>query len=273
MTLINSIEYGNAVFDPFGLNLDGWGEQISEDIDSYEEIFSELHEKYKGGKLAPELSLLLRLGFSAAMVNITNKALSTATPGFNDVIRQSPELMKMFTNATVQSMSQQSPGFGFMNSMMNNPEPPVSTMYGAPPAPVETKNQQAPVRPGMNFTNASRPDISMGRGSMFKESGVDISSPFEKVNSSPSPMYQQRQEMRGPQSMDVDSLLSGLKKREVNIHEPAANPQTTNISFVDENDSMVSVISLGNASQNAQLPKRSNRRKNRSDKNVISLDI
>ena len=35
----------------FDLNLDGWGEQVSEDLDSYEEIFSELHEKYKGGKI------------------------------------------------------------------------------------------------------------------------------------------------------------------------------------------------------------------------------
>ena len=90
-----SLEYGNAVFNPFDLNLDGWGEQVSEDIDSYEEIFAELHDKYKGGKMAPELSLLLRIGFSAAVLNFSNKALSTATPGFNDVIKQSPELMKM----------------------------------------------------------------------------------------------------------------------------------------------------------------------------------
>jgi hypothetical protein len=87
MTFVNSVEYANAAFNPFDINLDGWGEQVSEDIDSYEEIFSELHDKYKGGKMAPELSLLLRLGFSAAVVNFTNKALSTATPGFNDVIR------------------------------------------------------------------------------------------------------------------------------------------------------------------------------------------
>ena len=33
-TLVNSLEYANAAFDPFGLNLDGWGEQINEDIDS-----------------------------------------------------------------------------------------------------------------------------------------------------------------------------------------------------------------------------------------------
>ena len=48
ITMINTIEYGNAMFDPFGLNLDGWGEAVSEDIDSYDEIFGELYEKYKG---------------------------------------------------------------------------------------------------------------------------------------------------------------------------------------------------------------------------------
>ena len=48
MTFVNSIEYANSAFNPFDINLDGWGEQISEDIDSYEEIFMELHDKYKG---------------------------------------------------------------------------------------------------------------------------------------------------------------------------------------------------------------------------------
>ena len=120
MTFINSLEYGNAIFNPFDLNLDGWGEQVSEDLDSYEEIFAELYEKYKGGKMAPEISLLLRVGFSAAVLNFSNKALSTATPAFNDVIKQSPELMKMFTNATVNSMSQESPGFAMANNFMQD---------------------------------------------------------------------------------------------------------------------------------------------------------
>ena len=109
ITFINTIEYGNSMFDPFGINLDGWG-QIGEDIDSYDEIFEELYEKYKGGKMSPELSLLLRLGFSASVVHFSNRALSSATPGFNDVIKQSPELMRMFTNATVDAMKNTSPG-------------------------------------------------------------------------------------------------------------------------------------------------------------------
>jgi hypothetical protein len=265
MTFVNSVEYANAAFNPFDVNLDGWGEQVNEDIDSYEEIFSELHDKYKGGKLAPELSLLLRLGFSAAVVNFTNKALSTSVPGFNDVIRQSPELMKAFTSATVNSMSQQSPGFAFANNLMqeqqNRPRGP------PPPAPVETKNMSSQPRPGMMFTEApgNRQDINAARGAMFSEKGVDMNS-FKNFNETENqmrappiqPVATPRPEMRGPQNSDIDNILSGLKTRTVDIRE-------------EENDSMISITSLKDV-QNNNMPKRS-RRKPRSDKNTVSLDI
>ena len=283
MTFINSLEYANAAFNPFDLNLDGWGEQVSEDLDSYEEIFGELHEKYKGGKLAPEISLLLRVGFSAAVLNFSNKALSSATPAFNDVIKQSPELMRMFTNATVSSMSQQSPGFAFANNIMqeqaNKPRGP------PPPAPVETKSQPPPQRPGsMTFTETSglnnRPDIAASRGPMFRERGVDIDGyknvneeptqtrSFARPNTAPSVETQsqampQRNEMRGPQSTDIDNILAGLKPKTVNIHEQ----KTTT-----DDDSMISISSLKDL-QNTNAPKKSSRRRNNSDKNTISLDI
>lgn len=292
MTAINSIEYANAAFDPFGINLDGWGEQISEDIDSYDEIFSELYDKYKGGKMAPELSLLLRLGFSAAVVNFTNKALSTATPGFNDVIRQSPELMKMFTNATVSSMSQQSPGFAFANNIAGgNRSEPVNTSFGPPPAPVETKNMSAPTRPGMNFNDlpGNRQDINAARGSMFREKGVDMSNSYsdpnkqEKTIRTPSQFNPssvdanstQRPEMRGPQNSDINNLLSGLKTRTINIHEsPSVSAPSTKQINLSEDDSLISIASLKDM-QGTNMPKRVNRGRNRSDKNTssISLDI
>ena len=256
MTFVNSIEYANAAFNPFDINLDGWGEQISEDIDSYEEIFEELHEKYKGGKIAPELSLLLRLGFSAAVLNFSNKALSSATPGFNDIIKQSPELMKAFTDATVNTMAQQSPSINMAKTMMqdnvNKPRGP------PPPAPVETKKQPPPQRPGnMVFTEApgNRPDINAGRGNMFREEGIELS------NTSPvNPQI--RQEMKGPQSSDVNDILAGLKTKNIDIHNNA----------VTGNDSMVSIDSLKNL-QNPNIPKKSNKKRNKSDKNTISLDI
>lgn len=278
ITFVNSVEYANTVFNPFDLNLDGWGEQISEDIDSYEEIFSELHEKYKGGKLSPELSLLLRLGFSAAVVNFTNKALSTATPGFNDVIRQSPELMRMFSQATVESMKQNSPGFSFAENIMN-------PNMGPPPAPVKTRNEQPPppsARPGMQFTSnavsyqvpSNRPDLNIGRG------GPE---PIERQEKSIRPTTTPyRPEMQGPKSTDIDNILSGLKTKTVNIHDnstpvnistPPPN-NNRNISIQQtEDDSLISISSLKDL-QNTTMPRRTNRRgRNISDKNTISLDI
>jgi hypothetical protein len=266
MTFINSLEYANSAFNPFDLNLDGWGEQVNEDIDSYEEIFGELYEKYKGGKLAPEISLLLRIGFSGAVLNFSNKALSTAAPAFNDVIKQSPELMKMFTNATVSSMSQESPGFAmasnFMREAENKPRGP------PPPAPIKTQNLPPQPRPGMNYSNeapSNRPDISASRGAMFREQGVDMN-PQQNINEPVKSIRPpvQRQEMKGPQSGDIDSILAGLKTRSVNIHE--APPSRS----ADE-DSVISISSLKDM-QNTNLPKRS-RQKNTSGKNTISLDI
>ena len=278
MTFVNTIEYGNsALGNPFDLNLDGWGEQVSENIDDYEEIFAELYEKYKGRKMAPELSLLLRLGFSAAVVNITNKALSSATPGFNDVIRQSPELMKKFTEATVSAMGQQSPGFAAANNMVNRPPPPMNMSFGPPPAPVETKNMQPPHRPTMQFTEGpgNRQDINAARGTMFREQGVDMNNGFSEVNARPqqTPQPPMRPEMKGPRT-DIDSIISGLKTKTVNIHDTSSQqrPQEPQPSFAAEDDSMISISSLKDM-QNASMPKRSNRRTNRSNKNTISLDI
>jgi len=278
MTFINSLEYANTAFNPFDLNLDGWGEQVSEDLDSYDEIFSELHDKYKGGKLAPEISLLLRVGFSAAVLNFSNKALSSATPAFNDVIKQSPELMRMFTNATVSSMSQQSPGFAFANNIVQDQ---TNRARGPPPpAPIETKSQPPPQRPGgMVFTESTpnnRPDINASRAPMFREKGVDLNSGFNKFDDTKSVLTRptvpspppQRNEMRGPQSSDIDNILAGLKPKTIDIHETKVSTTSVNL----DDDSMISISSLKEL-QNTNAPKKSSRRRNNSEKNTISLDI
>jgi hypothetical protein len=294
LTFVNSLEYANTVFNPFDLNLDGWGEQVSEDLDSYEEIFNELHSKYKGGKLSPELSLLLRLGFSAAVVNITNKALSTSTPGFNDIIKQSPELMKMFTNATVQSMNQQNPTASFVNNVLNqNTSSNINNSFGPPPPPVQTKGSSSQSQPSRNmqFTQIpnNRPDISASKGVMFREKGIDITnsqnnivnqertpvnakpanSNFSSVNNNYQPT-QTRPEMRGPQG-DINEILSGLK-----IKPPAQEYQTSVQNMdnldIDETESIISATSLKEL-QNSGRSKRNGKRKPRSDKNIISLDL
>jgi len=248
ITMVNTIEYGNSMFDPFGVSLDGWGESISEDIDSYGELFEQLHEKYKGGKMSPELSLLLRLGFSASVVHFSNKALSTAAPGFNDVIKQSPELMRMFTNATVDSMKQTAPGMAFASELLNNQRP-----SNPPPAPVDPRTYQ---KPPMQYTQApGRPDLSAGRGAMFREQGIELNS---AASANESQQRSTRPEMSGPKNVDITNILSGLKTKTVNIE--------------NDDDSMISISSLKDMN-GVNMPKKSSRRKNKSDKNTISLDI
>ena len=73
MAAITGLEFLNNRFDPFDVKLDGWAEQVNENIDDYDEIFGELHEKYKSkATMAPELKLLFQLGGSAVMVHMTN---------------------------------------------------------------------------------------------------------------------------------------------------------------------------------------------------------
>ena len=43
MAAVTGLEFLNNRFDPFDVKLDGWSEQINENIDDYDEIFSELH--------------------------------------------------------------------------------------------------------------------------------------------------------------------------------------------------------------------------------------
>lgn len=289
MAGVNTIEYINSAYNPFDLNLDGWGEQINDDLDSYEEIFAELYEKYKGGKMAPELSLILRLGCSAAMVNFTNKALSSATPGFNDIIRQSPELMKAFTNATVNTMSQQNPSVGFMNNILNA-EPQPNMSYGRPPAPVETQGPRAaapPHRPGqMNYTpnlRATRPDLAASRGGgaappMFREGGVSMNAQERADLPEKTPIRMPkmaapaaRPEMEGPKISDsgLDEILSSLKTK---------NDATIDVVRPEE-DSMVSISSLKELQSNTTLPKSSRRRgggkgsRSTAPEKIVSLDL
>jgi hypothetical protein len=241
VTMVNTIEYGNSMFDPFGVSLDGWGESIGEDIDSYDEIFEELHDKYKGGKMSPELSLLLKLGFSASVIHVSNKALSTAAPGFNDVIKQSPELMRMFTDATMNSMKETAPGMSFASELLQQNKPGTNN---PPPAAVKTRDHTPQQRPGMNFTSN---DNVVG-STMFRETGVNVDSRTSV-----------RPEMSGPSNSNINDILSGLKTKSVDIR-----------SDVKDNDSVVSISSINDMST-AILPKKSSRR--RSDKNVVSIDI
>ena len=262
MSCITGLEFLNNKFDPFDLKLDGWAEQVDENIDEYDEIFSELHEKYKSkSKIAPELKLMFQLGGSAIMLHMTNSMFRSSMPSMDDVMRQNPDLMQQFTQAAVNSMGEQNPGFsGFMNNMMNNGQGPPNPRQGPPPMRPQTmQHPSMPMSKSSPPTN--RPDLSASRGESVSD-GIDIDSNFSKVNDVEKSRPHQRPDMKGPS--DLGDILSGLKTKQINIRE---NKES-------DNDSTISIKELKETQQllDSHKPKKSKKRP-KSEKNVVSLDL
>ena len=147
------IEFMNSKFDPFDVKLDGWSESMHENITDYDEVFEELHEKYKGkGEVEPELKLLMMVAGSAFMFHLTNTMFRSSLPGMGDIMKQNPELMKQFAQAAATSMGQQSPGFSnFMGTAMG--QQPQGQHQGQPqmqpphmPPPPSMPNPNSPTR-------------------------------------------------------------------------------------------------------------------------------
>ena len=268
MAVINGIEFLNGKFDPFDIKLDGWSEQVQENINDYDDVFAELYEKYKSkASMAPELKLLFQLGGSAMMVHMTNTMFKSAMPGMDDIFRQNPDLMRSFQNAAVNSMAQTSPGFsGFMSNMMN-PEPRPSQGMGPPP-PLATQGPNAvppPIgRPGNN-NYASRGESNFSR-SNFTDDGISLRENFERPDLQERTSKRQgpRPEMKGPS--DISDILSGLKTKTINIQENNSQSNQVNDS------STISISDLKELQSEGNMPKRSGRRK-KSASNTISLDI
>jgi Family of unknown function (DUF5767) len=292
MACITGIEFLNNKFDPFDLKLDGWSEQINENIDDYDEIFGELHEKYKSkAKMAPELKLLFQLGGSAIMLHMTNTMFKSAMPGMDDIMRQNPELMQQFTQAAVSSMSQPQnrgggggggggSGFGnFMsdiagmassskpaaaayshqpqynpNQQMNMPPMPMPTVpQRAPPPPIQTQGDRAPPPPRRPGDLTNvRPDVLMGRGGVSQTIQQSL-----------------RPEMKGPS--DITSLLSGLKTKTVSVDSGSKSGGITAGAAAGSGGSTISASDL-NEMKNDNMPNKS-KRKQKSDRTSISLDI
>jgi len=261
MAAITGLEFLNNKFDPFDLRLDGWAEQVNENVDDYDDIFGELHEKYQNkAKMAPELKLLFQLSGSAIMLHMTNTMFKSAMPGMDDIMRQNPELMQQFTQAAVNQMGEENPGFGgFMNNIMN---PDVMPPSGPPPRTFKTQGAGSVPVPKRQGDISNRPDIGFGRGQ--PEEGMNINNMFENTNSGNNSGNNsksiRRPEMKGPS--DISSILSGLKTKPPTNRPPSPN---------QDNSSTISIHDLMDL-QNTNKPSRSKRRP-KSEKNTISLDI
>ncbi len=118
----SGMEYVNRRYDPIGAKLDGWGENVMENIMDYDGIFERLHHKYSGSvKMEPEMELLFALGGSAFMFHLSHALFKTAMPQFGNVLRENPDLMKGIFNAASEA-SKRSTGRSPMPSNGENPQ-------------------------------------------------------------------------------------------------------------------------------------------------------
>lgn len=244
---INGLEMLNDKFDPFDINLTGWSEQIDENISDYDDIFAALHKKYSGvGDMAPELRLLLQLGGSAMMVHMTNTMFKSTQPTVDDVFKQHPDMMRSFQNAAVREVSKTSPGLGgFLSNITGNTRN-INNMGPPPPIATQGPNSVPPpsYRPGNN--DFARQSQTIGKSNY--EEGMSLRQDTKK-----------RPEMTGPS--DLNSILSGIKTKQINIQSQA---QTNN-------NSTISVEEL-NELTNVNMPSKTKRKTN-SKKNTVSIDI
>lgn len=115
MAFVTGTEYLNTRYDPFAIKLEGWSEQVHENITDFDDIFEELHNKYKskGKKMAPELRLFISLSGSAFMFHLTSKMFKESSiPGVEEVFKANPALMKQFQTAAAKQFVYKNMGGG-----------------------------------------------------------------------------------------------------------------------------------------------------------------
>jgi len=253
MAAISGIEFLNKKIDPFDIKLDGWGEQVSENLEEYDDIFAELHDKWSDKvSVVPELKLLMQLSGSAIMIHMTNSMFSSSTPGVDEILRQNPDILQQVRQATVNSVGQSNPGFGnYLNDVMNS-------QIKTPPHtdPVKTRVS----RSEMSQVPTNRPDMAYAR----TKEGVDVYDTHQNVGPQPpvrSSATTQRPDMKGPG--DIGAMLSGLKTKSINV------PRAAVIDVKD--DSTVSIQDLKDMTS-SKIPSRATHRK-KSERTSISLDI
>jgi hypothetical protein len=172
MAFVTGSEYLNTRYDPFSIRLEGWSEQVHENILDYDDIFEELHLKYKstGKKMSPELRLFISLSGSAFMFHLTNRMFKeNPLPNVENVLKSNPELMKQFQQAAAKQYitgntgpqprgpPQQDGGlnsglFGMVSNMFNN-------LSGGPSRPKMYRDDDEASEASVRKYNKPRRDI------------------------------------------------------------------------------------------------------------------
>lgn len=233
-TVTSGMEFLNSRYDPLGLSLDGWSEQVNENIEDYDEIFEELYDKYKDkSKVAPEVRLVMSLGLSAAMCHITNTMFKSKMPGMDDILRKNPDLARQMAQAAAAHAV--GPGFANFVGMGMPGGGGGGGGGGSSTPPMMRPPQPMPSMPSMPsmpaFHEDDRPMMMtppMGSGVGGAIPNMD---PRGGVNMGGQQTMTARREMRGPTG--VEDILRTLESAGGNAPNRAVPPPAQNIDADD----------------------------------------
>ena len=180
-------EYVNKKYNPYKFALDGWSGDVLENIGDYDEVFEELHDKYKDTvQMSPEMRLLTMVGGSGLMFHLSNTLFKSSTPQLNDILQNNPDIMAQIQKAALGSMANANatdPIFGMMMDGIN-----------------EKKHQQSQQQQWTGRKGYAPPRTTQG----FPQPSNVNSSLHAEVNQVPQGqgIFPQQSQMQGPQGFD-----------------------------------------------------------------------
>ena len=135
----------NNKFDPLDVVLDGWSEEINEDVENgdYDEVLEDLYDKYADTvEMGPELKLLMMIGGSAVKFHLTHTILKTVIPGAETLLKQNPGLKNDITDLISKNVPELD--MKNLNSHIMPKINEVASGLGRKRYPVERKEMKGP---------------------------------------------------------------------------------------------------------------------------------
>ena len=123
ISICSVLEYANNRFDPMDIVLDGWSEEINEDVENgeYDEVMEELYDKYYDKvQMSPELKLLMMVGGSAVKFHLSHTLLKSMIPGADSLLQQNPNLKNDIMNLVNKTEQGQALHKGMNNLHIGN---------------------------------------------------------------------------------------------------------------------------------------------------------
>jgi hypothetical protein len=168
INVTNVVEFFNSKYDPFSIQLEGWAEHMSVEVESYDDVLEELYEKYKGsGRALPaEVRLLILIAFSASAFHFSKKHMSGLGGGkssspFGGIQSTIAQKIASMGKEKSQFMSEQEINIERQKEEMREKEKEMKRNINRPMQVPQSMpvQQQMPIprQPEVNLTNAHAP--------------------------------------------------------------------------------------------------------------------